>query len=101
MFYKVYFQKGKLKEKLSGDETHGALGNDYPPGRNILDSDKYEFKRVTGGFDWRGIKKNGEYWRFFQTFFENYSYSTDSKEAADFFDELINNVCFNTFVNNP
>lgn len=99
LFYRTFYPKGKTTESLLGDETYGVYKDNYPPATYILNSDNFSFKRITGGFNWQGITREGKYWRFFQTVWENYYYSTESKEAAEFFDELLDNVCFDTFRN--
>lgn len=96
LFYRAFFPKGKTTESLSGYETFGALKDDYPPATYIFNSDIYNFKRIEGGFDWQGVTREGKYWRFFQTFFENYSYFTESKETAEFFDGMLDNDCLRT-----
>jgi len=61
----------------------------------ILDLDHYSYRRTTVGIDWRGVTKDGKYWRYFGAFplFDIFDYVTDSKEAADVFDKILDGVC--------
>ena len=46
------------------------------------------------GVDAKGKLKNGNYWRYFGMFGESIRYYDVPKEAAAYFDGIIDNVCF-------
>jgi hypothetical protein len=94
----IYYHIGLAKH----GKTHwlrGGWGNlygdVYPPGETLLGLDHYSYRRTAAGIDWRGVTKDGKYWRYFgaPSFFETYDYETDSIEAADLFDKILNGVC--------
>lgn len=70
-------------------------GDAYPPGEMLLALGHYSYRRTSVGIDWRGVTKDGTYWRYFgaSSFFDIYDYATDSKEAADLFDKILGGVC--------
>ena len=70
-------------------------GNSYPPGEMIQAVEHYSYRRTAVGIDWRGVTKGGKYWRYFgaPSVFDIYDYETDSKEAADLFDKILDGVC--------
>ena len=70
-------------------------GDVYPPGEILLSLDHYSYRRTAVGIDWRGVTKDGKYWRHFgaPSFFETYDYETDSKAAADLFDKILDGIC--------
>lgn len=87
-----------------GNEGHrhwmrGGFGpmyaNSYPSGDDVLELSIYSYRKTTTGTDWRGVTKNGQYWRYLGSGrpFETYSYKTDSKNAADAFDTILDSAC--------
>ena len=50
--------------------------------------------RLGGGVDVKGQLKNGNYWRFFGTVGQTAVYEDVSKQAADYFDSIIDNICY-------
>ena len=72
------------------------FGGMYPSGEILLRLKQYSYRRTSVGIDWRGMTKEGKYWRYLgaASFFETYHYETDSKEAADAFDKILDGVCF-------
>jgi hypothetical protein len=95
----IYYSIG-FKKDGKGYWLRGGLGNlygdVYPSGETLLGLQSYSYRRTSVGIDWRGITKEGKYWRYFGTpsVFETYDYETDSKEAADMFDKILDGVCF-------
>jgi len=71
-------------------------GSVYPGGETFLGLDHYSYRRTSVGIDWRGVTKDGRYWRYFgaPSFFDTYYYETDSKQAADIFDKILDGVCY-------
>ena len=49
---------------------------------------------VVPGIDARGKHKNGNFWRHFGTGGEAASYSDVPQEAAEFFDKILDSVCY-------
>jgi hypothetical protein len=93
----IYWHLGYAKNRKTGG-LRGGLGNlygtAYPPGETVLDLDHYSYRRTEAGIDWRGVTKDGKYWRYFGTSsFETYDYLTDAKEAADLFDKILDAIC--------
>jgi len=95
----IYYHIGYAKNGKTG-WLRGGLGNvygdSYPPGEMLLALKEYSYRRTAFGIDWRGVTKDGKYWRYFGalSFFDIYDYETDSKEAADVFDKILDGVCF-------
>jgi hypothetical protein len=95
----TYYHIGYAKNGQTG-WLRGGLGNiyggSYPPGEMLLALKQYSYRRTSFGIDWRGVTKDGKYWRYFGalSFFDNYDYETDSKEAADVFDKILDGVCY-------
>ena len=95
IYYSIGFKKDKAKYWL-----RGGLGNlyagTYPSGETLLGLQNYSYRRTSVGIDWRGITKEGKYWRYFGavSLFETYHYETESKEATDIFDKILDGVCF-------
>ena len=94
----IYYHIGYSKNGKTG-WLRGGLGNiyggAYPPGEILLALEHYSYRRTAVGIDWRGVTKDGKYWRYFgaPSFFDIYDYETDSKEAADLFDKILDGVC--------
>ena len=94
----IYYHIGYAKNGKTGWLRGGwgnLYGDVYPPGEMLLVLDHYSYRRTAVGIDWRGVTKDGKYWRYFgaPSFFETYDYVTDSKEAADLFDKTLDGVC--------
>ena len=97
----IYYHIGYAKNGKTGWLRGGwgnLYGDAYPPGEMILALEHYSYRRTAVGIDWRGITKDGKYWRYFgaPSFFDIYDYETDSKEAADLFDKILDGVCIQT-----
>ena len=95
----VYYHIGYAKDGKTGWLRGGlgnVYGNAYPPGEMILALEHYSYRRTAVGIDWRGVTKDGKYWRYFgaPSIFDIYDYETGSKEAADLFDKILDGVCF-------
>jgi hypothetical protein len=45
------------------------------------------------GLDLRGRSKEGKFWRYFGTYGIGLSYKEASKEAADYFDRIMDSAC--------
>jgi hypothetical protein len=95
IYYSIGFKKGGQNYWLKGG-LGNLYGDVYPSGETLLGLQNYSYHRTSVGIDWQGITKEGKYWRYFGTpsFFETYHYETDSKEAADIFDKILDGVCF-------
>jgi hypothetical protein len=94
----IYYHIGYAKNGKTGWLRGGwgnLYGDVYPPGETLLRLDHYSYRRTAVGIDWRGVTKDGKYWRYFgaPSFFDTYDYETDSKEAADLFDKILDGVC--------
>ncbi len=78
----------------------GGLGNLYggsnPGGETLIGLQSYSYRRTSTGTDWRGVTKEGHYWRYLGSVrvFETYHYVTESKKTADVFDQILDSVCF-------
>src|SRR5262249_3565247 len=85
----------KRKNRLASGGRGNMYGNAYPPGQTLLALDHYSYRRTEVGIDWRGVTKDGKYWRYFGApyFFDIYDYETDSKEVADLFDKILDAIC--------
>jgi hypothetical protein len=95
--YRYFLIGFKSKEKRA--LLRGGLGNYagvYPSGETLLTLKSFTFRRTSVGIDWRGITKEGNYWRYFGavSFMETYYYETNIKEAAETFDKILDGVCF-------
>lgn len=94
----IYYRIGYAKNGKTGWLRGGwgnLYGDVYPPGETLLALDHYSYRRTAVGIDWRGVTKDGKYWRYFgaPSFFDIYDYETDSKEAADLFDQILDSIC--------
>jgi hypothetical protein len=95
----IYYHIGYAKNGKTGWLRGGwgsMYGDEYPPGEMLLALDHYSYRRTAVGIDWRGVTKDGKYWRYFgaPSFFDIYDYETASKEAADLFDQILDGICF-------
>jgi hypothetical protein len=95
IYYSIGFKEGKKTHWLRGG-LGSLYAGVYPSGETLLDLQDYSYLRTSVGIDWRGITKEGKFWRYFGavSLFETYHYETDSKEVADVFDKIIDGVCF-------
>ena len=50
--------------------------------------------KPNGGVDLKGRLKNGNYWRLFGFGWETIGYKDVSENAANYFDSIIDNVCY-------
>ena len=50
--------------------------------------------KLGGGVDAKGKLKNGNFWRYFGIPGETLKYEDVSKDAAEYFDSIINNICY-------
>ena len=95
----IYYSIG-LSQGGNNHWLHGGWGNlygdVYPSGETLLKLDHYSYRRTSVGIDWRGVTKDGKYWRYFgaPSFFETYYYETDSRPMANAFDTILDAVCF-------
>jgi hypothetical protein len=95
VYYHIRYAKNGKTGLLRGG--YGNLyGDAYPLGETLLASDHYSYRRTEVGIDWRGVTKDGKYWRHFgaPSVFDIYDYETGSKEVADLFDKILDGVCF-------
>jgi len=92
-YHIAYAKKGKTGWLRGG--LGNMYGDAYPPGEMFLALEHYSYRRTAVGIDWRGVTKDGKYWRYFGalSLFDIYDYETDSKEAADLFDKIRDGVC--------
>ncbi|MBV9925326.1 MAG: hypothetical protein JOZ96_09955 [Acidobacteria bacterium] len=96
--YRYYFIGYGVGEKKSW--LRGGLGNmygsSYPSAETLLSSPNYTYRRTSLGIDWRGVNREGRYWRHLgnPSLYEIYDYETDSREAADAFDRVLDGICF-------
>lgn len=95
IYYHIGYSKNGKTSWLRGG-LGNMYGDAYPPGEMLLALQHYSYRRTAVGIDWRGVTKDGKYWRYFgaPSFFDIYDYETDSKEAADLFDKILDGVCF-------
>jgi len=95
IYYHIGFATNGKTAWLSGGWGN-LYGNVYPPGETLLGLDHYSYRRTSIGIDWRGVTKDGKYWRYVgaPAVFETYHYETDSRHAADLFDKILDGVCF-------
>jgi hypothetical protein len=95
IYYSIGFKEGGKQHWLRGG-LGNLYGDVYPNGETLLALQNYSYRRTSLGIDWHGITKEGKYWRYFgaPALFETYHYETDSKEAADRFDKILDGVCF-------
>ena len=58
-----------LTERGNKQWLHGGWGNlygdVYPGAETLLRLDHYSYRRTSVGIDWRGVTKDGKYWRYF------------------------------------
>jgi hypothetical protein len=94
IYYHIGYANNGKTDRLRGGWGN-LYGDVYPPGETLLRLDHYSYRRTEVGMDWRGVTKDGKYWRYFgaPSFFDTYDYETDSKEAADLFDKILDGVC--------
>jgi hypothetical protein len=95
IYYHIGYAKNGKTSWLRGGWGN-LYGDAYPPGQTLLGLAHYSYRRTEVGIDWRGVTKDGKYWRYFgaPSFFDIYDYETDSKEAADLFDRILDGICF-------
>jgi hypothetical protein len=94
VYYHIQYAKNGKTGWLRGG-WGPMYGDAYPPGQTLSALAHYSYRRTEVGIDWRGITKDGKYWRYFgaPSFFDIYDYETDSKEAADLFDKILDGIC--------
>ena len=94
IYYSIGLSQGGNNHWLHGGWGN-LYGNVYPSGEALLRLDHYSYRRTSVGIDWRGLTKDGKYWRYFgaSPVFETYYYETDSRQAADAFDIILDAVC--------
>ena len=94
VYYHIHYAKNEKTGWLRGGFGN-FYGNEYPPGQTVLALDHYSYHRTELGIDWRGVTKDGKYWRYFGApyFYDIYDYETDSREVADFFDKILDGIC--------
>ncbi len=95
LFYTVYYRQQDRKESLVYYWSVYAVG--FPNEKLILDSTEVSIRSFRndefGGIDIHGRFKNGTYWRFIGSGGTEISYKGVSKEAAHYFDNIINGIC--------
>jgi hypothetical protein len=101
IYYSIGFGEGKNKFWLNGG-LGNLYGSPYPPSFTLGASKEYSFRTIIFaekqgkiGLDWRGVTNDGVYWRWIGSaaLFDAYHYETKSKEAAEFFDKILDNLC--------
>jgi len=95
-YYSMRLTQGGKTHFLNGGWGN-LYGGTYPSGEVLLRMQHYTYRRTSLGIDWRGVTKDGKYCRYFgaSPVFEIYFYETDSKEAANVFDRILEGICFN------
>jgi hypothetical protein len=95
IYYSIGFTENKKTYWLNGGRGN-LYGSLYPSDELRSELQNYTYRRTSVGIDWRGTTKAGKHWRYFgaSSAFESYYYTTESKEAADFFDKILDGVCF-------
>ncbi len=91
-YSRIQYKNKEGKYYLTKDNSY--LVRSYPPSQElILTSKDFKIKRTSVGLDWQGITESGDHWRYFSTFSESYFYSTESTEAAEVFNNILDNSC--------
>jgi len=66
----------------------------YMASENVASRRNWNFGE-TEGVDAAGTLANGNYWRYFGTYGESVQYYDISKEAATYFDQIMDSACYN------
>jgi hypothetical protein len=94
-YYTVFYRQQPNEETLTYYWNWTALG--FPKEELILSSGEFSIRSFShgkyGGLDVSGRAKNGKRWRFVGIDGTEISYEHVSKEAADYFDRIINGMC--------
>jgi hypothetical protein len=95
--YSVAFRKGKSRVYMTG--IYGPLATSgqipkYMASENVASRRNWNFGE-TEGVDAAGTLANGNYWRYFGTYGESVQYYDISKEAATYFDQIMDSACYN------
>lgn len=94
-YFNIGFGKGSKKWWL-----RGGLGPMYagvnPSPEALMNHSSYSYRKTSIGSDWKGITKEGHYWRFMGSVsvFETYHYQTNLKTVSDAFDAILDSACF-------
>jgi hypothetical protein len=95
LVYTVHYKDSQNTEVLIYSLSWMTLG--FPPEELILSSRDFSIRSFRRGdyvgIEVRGHTKDGKYWRFFGGDGMEISYRNVSKEAADYFDEIIDGIC--------
>jgi hypothetical protein len=93
----IIFRPEKKRESMIVGS--GPLwGGKWPDKHLLISSSVMEerFDSVGYRFDYRGLDKEGKRWRYTGWFGETIEYEKVSDQAADFFDSLIDNMCWDS-----
>jgi hypothetical protein len=92
---KIYFHSGPNLSTMS--ICSGPLwGGMWPSKNQIISASKLDERHWSNRsvFDYRGLDDNGRRWRYTGWFNETIDYKNASVRAADFFDSIIDNLCW-------
>lgn len=95
--YDVGFGKKNFRVWMNGIFGHVATSGKVPKymlSETLLSNRVWSFQE-TEGVDVKGRLGNGNYWRYLGTFGESIKYFDVPKDAADFFDIILDGVCYN------
>lgn len=92
---KIFFgspENGEAMELGSGT----LWGGNWPHKDMLMSSSaiKESYRSNGTGFDYRGVDKEGQRWRFTGWFGETIEYKNVSDRAASFFDKIIDSICW-------
>jgi hypothetical protein len=95
--YSIAYNLNSFRARMEG--IYGPHATSGYPSRNLLlNSEMFTERRWKfedfEGVDMRGRSQDGTYWRYLGIIGECIEYRGVSKEAADFFDRIIDGVCF-------
>ncbi len=90
---------GSEKERVWLEGIYGPMASPgIPPEEWILNAAEFTERSYKGKgllADMRGKSRDGTYWRYIGALGESIQYSGLSKEAAEYFDKIIDNACVN------
>lgn len=96
--YFIGFGKKRNRVWLSGIfgplATSGKPTKDYTESSLEVMQKTWVFEGFEEGVDIKGKLKNGNYWRYFGAFGEAIKYYDVSLEAANYFDSILDGICY-------
>lgn len=100
--FSVGFGSGKDRVWMHGIwgpmATSGQVPRDWIDGSESIFTRTWRSDLVQNGIDRSGKRSDGTYWRYLGSFGEAISYHGVNKKAAEYFDQILSTVCFDSTI---